>query len=189
MHVFSFQCKFKLGFITQFFKLVAMYFEKNVIRNCPLISAFPCIFHLREHLVKYQKGFSDGEIKLPAMEYFWNKRMSPNGSTKHNTKYLELIHAVPLCFWDESSALLQADAELTSSADVNEQFRMKLVWHCYFLLVFLGREGRLWDGCQGSKVKLFTMRGLLVYLLNCPDIHKVVSKTNASCLNSCTKFI
>ena len=62
-------------------------------------------------------------------------------------------------------SILPADAELTCTADVNEQLRKKLVRHCYFLLVFVGREGRLWDDCQRSKVKLFSKNGLLAYLL------------------------
>jgi len=86
-------------------------------------------------------------------------------------------------------SILPADAELTCNADVNEQLSMKLVRHCYSLLVFLGREGRLWDECQRSKFKLFARNGLLAYLLNCPDIKFFSPKTNALCLNTRTKFM
>jgi hypothetical protein len=91
-------------------------------------------------------------------------------------------------FDNNHRSILPADAELTCTADVNEQLSMKLVRHCYSLLVFVGREGRLFDDCQRSKVKLFTKNGLLAYLLNCPDIH-FFPKINASRLYSCTKFM
>jgi hypothetical protein len=73
-------------------------------------------------------------------------------------------------FENSHRSILPADAEITCIADVNEQLSVKLVRHCYSLLVFVGREGRLWDDCQRLKVKLFTKKGLLPYLLKCPDV-------------------
>jgi hypothetical protein len=69
--------------------------------------------------------------------------------------------------------IVPTDAELTSTADVNEQLSITLVRHYYSLLVFVGSEGRQWDGCQRSKVKSFTKNDLSVYLLNCSDIKKI----------------
>jgi hypothetical protein len=101
--------------------------------------------------------------------------MTPSDSTKSHRKCVEFLDAtlefaVPVLFDKSQRSILPVDAELTCTADVNEQLSIKLVRHCYSLLVFVGREGRLWDDCQRSKVRLFTKKGLLAYLLNCPDI-------------------
>ena len=55
--------QFTLGFIAQIFELLPQILKyKNAIPNSSLASVFLRIFHLREHLVKYEKGFSDGDI-------------------------------------------------------------------------------------------------------------------------------
>jgi hypothetical protein len=114
--------------------------------------------------------------------------MSKNYSTKSHERCVEILDAAlqfQSSFEKSHRSILPTDAKLTCTADVNEQLRMKLVRHSYSLLVFVGREGRLWDDCQRSKVKLFSKSGLLSYLINCPDIrYFVFPKTNASCFNT-----
>lgn len=74
----------------------------------------------------------------------------------------------------------------TSITDVNEQLRMELVRRDSFPLVFVGREGRLRDDCQGSKVELFIKNDFLVYLLNCPYIHNCIPKQSKCIVSEVT---
>jgi hypothetical protein len=116
------------------------------------------------HIHRYQN--------FKSHENFQNRK-----ETLWKNMYAMMEYTVHLLFWGKPAIRSPAAAELSFANYFCQNQYPRCQWtapygtratRLFFLLVFVGREGRLWDDCQGSKVELFIKNDFLVYLLNCP---------------------